>query len=197
MKPVNILLIALALAAAGFGLHAVFGDDRPATNGQTSAVAATTMATITKATTTPVAKATAASATQAAMSATVATSKSAPKIIAAVTASPASTISSTQSSAPRAAGPVCNESLIGPDGLDSHRIISLEACKKLNVLYDQGRAAGNSGDLYDNRDNLHVNLCEGWTPNPECPPEHRLFPQHAWKFSGGAGAVTGIRPAAR
>lgn len=38
-----------------------------------------------------------------------------------------------------------------------------------------------------------MNFCDGWTPNPECPPAHRLFPQHKWLLGGGAGRATGIR----
>ncbi len=91
-------------------------------------------------------------------------------------------------------GTVCNTALIGPDGLDSSRVISKEACDLLNTLYAQGKAAGNSSDTYENRDGLHVNLCDGWTPNPECPAANRLFPQHQWQLSGGAGRATGVRP---
>lgn len=73
-------------------------------------------------------------------------------------------------------------------------MIDLATCKKLNSLYAAGKAAGNKGDLYDNRDGLHVNLCVDWTPNPECPSDHRLFPQHDWKFSGAVGRATSPQP---
>jgi hypothetical protein len=79
---------------------------------------------------------------------------------------------------------VCNENL-SKDGLSPNKTITLGACKKLNELYKTGQAAGNVGDTYVNRDNLHVNFCVGWTPNPECPLANRLFPQHEWKISGG------------
>ena len=89
---------------------------------------------------------------------------------------------------------VCNNSLIHADGLDSNRVITLAACNLANTLYASHSIAGNAGDSYDNRDALHVNLCEDWSPNPECPIDHRLFPQHAWIFSGSVGAFTGMRP---
>ncbi len=93
---------------------------------------------------------------------------------------------------PTTASTVCNTVLIGPDGLDSSRIVSKEACDLLNYLYSKGLASGNTGDVYENRDNLHVNLCDGWMPNPTCPAEHRLFLQHDWRFSGSVGAARGV-----
>lgn len=93
------------------------------------------------------------------------------------------------------ASSVCNTSLIETDtGFDISSVIGRGACSLVNSLYAAGHATGNSGDTYDNRDNLHVNLCEDWSPNPECPVEHRLFPQHSWLFSGSAGARTDVRP---
>ena len=62
----------------------------------------------------------------------------------------------------------------------------------MNSLYAQGKISGNAGDTYENRDGLHVNFCEGWTPNPDCPLAYRLFPQHAWLLSGSAGKATGV-----
>lgn len=88
---------------------------------------------------------------------------------------------------------VCNTSLIRSNGLDNNQVITLDACSQANNLFASGRIAGNSGDAYDNRDALHVNLCDDWSPNPECPPDHRLFPQHSWIFSGSVGAFTGLR----
>jgi hypothetical protein len=88
---------------------------------------------------------------------------------------------------------VCNESLIGSDGYDERHMIDKATCRKLNDLYAAGKAAGNAGDLYVNRDNLHVNFCVGWTPNPDCPLDHRLFYQHDWKISGG-GAAGAVEP---
>lgn len=88
---------------------------------------------------------------------------------------------------------VCNTDLI-TNGYDRDRIISKDACDLLNYLYEKGLAAGNAGDTYDNRDNLHVNLCEDWTPNPDCPAEHKLFEQVTWKLSGGAGAARSVTP---
>lgn len=63
----------------------------------------------------------------------------------------------------------------------------------MNNLYANGQAAGNVGDTYENRDNLHVNLCEDWSPNPTCPMDHRLFPQHEWLLSGSIGRRTDVR----
>ncbi len=83
--------------------------------------------------------------------------------------------------------PVCNASLIGSDGLDRFKVVSEEACDLVNDLYKQGKAAGNIGDTYENRDGLHVNLCEDWTPNPDCPFLRRFFLQHEWLISGGVG----------
>ena len=79
---------------------------------------------------------------------------------------------------------VCNTNLIKSQGMDSSRTIDIEACNLLNLLYKQGKSSGNSQDVYENRDNLHVNFCEGWTPNPECPQEYSLFPQHDWIING-------------
>ncbi|MBI5134478.1 MAG: hypothetical protein HZA81_03810 [Candidatus Taylorbacteria bacterium] len=88
---------------------------------------------------------------------------------------------------------VCNESAFGSDGYSPSKMIDIETCKKLNALYASGKAAGNAGDLYDNRDGLHVNFCVGWTPAPDCPPEHRLFPQHDWRIGSG-GRATSVSP---
>lgn len=79
---------------------------------------------------------------------------------------------------------VCNLNLIGGFGLDNSNIIDSAACTSLNSLYAEGKAAGNAGDVYYNRDNNHVSLCYGWTPNPDCPEANRLFPQHNWLISG-------------
>lgn len=92
------------------------------------------------------------------------------------------------SGAATAHGEVCNTALIHPDGYDERNMIGKAACERLNELYKSGKAAGNVGDLYVNRDNLHVNFCVGWTPNPDCPLEHRLFYQHDWKITGGGAA---------
>ncbi len=102
--------------------------------------------------------------------------------------------SSVNNSAPAQISTVgpCNPSLIGSDGFDRSRVISKEACDLLNNLYKEGKAAGNSSDTYENRDGLHVNLCEGWTPNPDCPILHRFFTEHEWLLSGGVGRATGI-----
>ena len=89
---------------------------------------------------------------------------------------------------------VCNPALLTNDGMDSSRIINLESCNLLNILYAEKKVAGNAGDAYENRDNLHVNFCEGWTPNPDCPRDRRLFPQHEWKFLGAAGRATSVSP---
>lgn len=89
-----------------------------------------------------------------------------------------------------AASEVCNVALLGSDGYSPRRMIDRETCEKLNALYAEGKATGNRGDAYDNRDDLHVNLCVDWTPNPDCPPRQRLFPQHGWKLSGSAGRAT-------
>lgn len=93
---------------------------------------------------------------------------------------------------PRSTASVCNASLIDPTGYDPARVISRDACDLINNLYADGRAAGNVGDTYENRDNLHVNLCEDWSPNPTCPADHRLFPQHEWLLSGSAGRRTDV-----
>ncbi len=89
---------------------------------------------------------------------------------------------------------VCNPNLLTSSGMDSSRIIDQESCDLLNTLYTEKKAAGNIGDTYENRDGLHVNFCEGWTPNPDCPRDNRLFPQHSWKFSGGLGRATAVSP---
>ena len=83
---------------------------------------------------------------------------------------------------------VCNTALIGSDGYDERNMIDRATCERLNELYRNGKAAGNAGDLYVNRDDLHVNFCVGWTPDPECPLKNRLFFQHDWKISGGGRA---------
>jgi hypothetical protein len=83
---------------------------------------------------------------------------------------------------------VCNTALISSRGYDERNMIDRATCEKLNELYKNGKAAGNVGDLYVNRDNLHVNFCVGWTPNPDCPLKNRLFFQHDWKISGGGAA---------
>lgn len=98
------------------------------------------------------------------------------------------------SSSPDASGLICNSALLSADGLDRDHVISREACDLVNNLFASGHVAGNAGDAYDNRDGLHVNLCVDWTPNQECPADHRLFPQHAWIFSGAIGAATGVHP---
>jgi hypothetical protein len=89
---------------------------------------------------------------------------------------------------------VCNTSLIKPNGYDSFFVISKSACDLVNQLYAQGKAAGNVGDTYENRDALHVNFCDGWYPVPECPIANRLFPQHSWKLGGSTGKATTVTP---
>jgi hypothetical protein len=71
-------------------------------------------------------------------------------------------------------------------------VISRDACDLINNLYADGKAAGNVGDTYENRDGLHVNFCEDWSPNPTCPMDHRLFPQHEWLLSGSVGRRTDV-----
>lgn len=102
---------------------------------------------------------------------------------------PGTPVVSQPAAQPLTSAAVCNTALIKYDGYDSSHIISREACDLVNSLYASGKAAGNSGDTYENRDNLHVNLCEEWTPNPECPLDHRLFPQHAWRLLNQPGAA--------
>jgi hypothetical protein len=103
---------------------------------------------------------------------------------------PAPTPMPTAPTAPVAHGKVCNTALIGSDGYSPHNMIDRETCERLNELYSQGRAAGNAGDLYANRDNLHVNFCHDWTPSPDCPQANRLFYQHDWQISGGGAAAS-------
>ena len=83
----------------------------------------------------------------------------------------------------------CNTALIS-SGFDSSRVIGIEACHLLNTLYKENKSAGNTQDIYDNRDGRHVNFCEGWTPNPLCPKENSLFPQHDWQSSSAGRATT-------
>lgn len=91
--------------------------------------------------------------------------------------------------APRAQEIVCNESVFS-GGASPYKMIDLQTCEKLNVLFASGKAAGNKGDLYDNRDALHVNFCNDWTPNPDCPQSHSLFPQVSWRSSSAGRATT-------
>ncbi|HEY9481105.1 MAG TPA: hypothetical protein VIR98_02650 [Candidatus Paceibacterota bacterium] len=105
-------------------------------------------------------------------------------------AAPTSTPVVSSNSAPRGTGAVCNRALIKSDGLSPFGMIDLATCEKLNALFAAGSAAGNAGDLYDNRDGYHVNFCDQWSPNPSCPPEHRLFPQHDWRSSSSGRALS-------
>lgn len=98
----------------------------------------------------------------------------------------------TASVPPRSTTSVCTTSLIDSSGYDSSRVISKEACDLINNLYADSKAAGNVGDTYENRDGLHVNFCDDWSPNPTCPLEHRLFPQHEWLLSGSDGRRTTV-----
>lgn len=87
-------------------------------------------------------------------------------------------------------GEICNTSLFDSSGFTARRMLTKSACEKLNQLWKEGKASGNAGDIYANRDNLHVNFCDGWTPDPDCPRDHKLFYQLEWKISGGGAATS-------